>query len=216
MKKLLLSIFVAAGSATAANAQIAPEVGLNMANMTFKTAGGYIPPGTAISTSLKTGFTVGIIRERSLTDNLFLQPGLFYLMNGCNFTGGGSYNINTVQIPINIAYKPGQAGSNRFFFGGGPYIGYNISGTLHTGGSSKAINISLYQGYGLKPFDGGLGINAGVLLLSDFYFRLHYQRGLINLRPGGDANNSTKTSAISITLGYYFGSKYAEESKDKE
>src|ERR1035437_1451764 len=138
MKKIILSLVSVGMISTAANAQlaIAPELGLNLANMAFKYAG-----VTDNTTSMKAGLAIGAVIDFGLTDNIYLQPGLFYLMNGCNGTGGTSYNLNTIQIPVNFEYKTGKEGGNRFFFGVGPYLAYNISGTFKDATTSTAVNI---------------------------------------------------------------------------
>ena len=141
MKKLILSLFMIITSIVGANAQfsIAPELGLNMANMTLKEKIGINPPVT-IGTAMKAGLVIGAIADLGLNEKLYVQPGVFYLMNGCNIVGGGTYNINTVEIPVNIVYKSGQEGGNRFYFGVGPYIGYNISGTVKMSGSTTTLS----------------------------------------------------------------------------
>ena len=205
MKKIILSLLSVAVLATAANAQIAiaPELGLNMANVAFK---------PSASTSMKAGLGIGAIVDIGLTDNLFLQPGLFYEMTGCNFSGG-SYNVNTIQIPVNIEYKLGEAGSGRFFFGVGPYLADNIGGTIKVGSNSTSLKIGSDKANDdIKGMDFGIGLNFGYLLANGFYARAHYQMGMSNLQPGGDANNSIKTSAIGVTVGYYFGHKSAKKS----
>jgi hypothetical protein len=216
MKKLLLSLLSVAIIATAANAQIciAPELGLNMANMTFKSNN---PQNSGPSgSSMKAGLGIGAIVDIGFTDNLFLQPGLFYLMNGCNLSGGGSINVSTIQIPVNVEYKLGEVGSGRFFFGVGPYLGYNIGGNYKFNGMSSSLKIgSDAKSDNLTAMDLGFGINLGYQLANNFYARAHYQMGLSNLQPGGDANNSTKTSAVGITVGYYFcGKKTTKKGSD--
>jgi hypothetical protein len=199
MKKIFLSLLTVAIAATEANAQIAiaPELGLNMANLAFKPSG---------STSMKAGAALGAIVDIGLTDNLFLQPGLFYEMTGCNFSGG-SFNINTITVPVDVEYKLGEAGSGRFFFGAGPYLGYNISGTAKGSGSSTSLKIGSDKTDNIKAMDVGLGVNLGYMLASNLYFRGHYQFGFSNLDPSGASGVSTKTSAIGVTIGYYLGGK---------
>ncbi len=203
MKKLILSLLSVAAIATSANAQlaIAPELGLNMANMTGKSG------GTSSDYKMKAGLAVGAVIDFGLTDNLYLQPGLFYLMNGAKANvGDATINVNTIQIPINFVYKLGEEGDNRFFFGVGPYIGYNLSASVKSGGNSTTINIGTDKtADGIKPMDFGVGLNLGYLLSNGIFVRAHYQMGLANLDPISDADNTLKTSAIGLTVGYYFG-----------
>jgi hypothetical protein len=202
MKKILLSLVAVALLGTA-NAQIsfAPELGLNLANMSIKSG------GTSMSTSMKAGLAVGGIADIGFTDNLSLQPGIFYVMNGCNFSGG-SYNVGTIQVPINVIYKLGEEGGNRFFFGAGPFIGFNMSAKAKAGSTSTTIDIGTDKTKdGLKPLDFGVGVNLGYMLANGLFFRAHYQMGLANLDPISDADNTAKSSAVGVTAGYFFGKK---------
>jgi hypothetical protein len=231
MKKTILSLVAVGLMATAANAQIAiaPELGLNLSDISAKSqdpAGGT----HTTSTSMRPGLAVGAIVDIGITGNIFFQPGLFYEMTGAKSTDApqSKININTLVIPLNFEYKFGVAGGNRFFAGVGPYIGYNISGketwdadpanyipagshTL-TFGSDKGS--ALGTGDDLKALDLGLGLNVGYLLSNGFYVRAHYQMGLTNLLPGGDDKNSFKTSAFGLTVGYYLtGQKGSKKTK---
>ena len=202
MKKLILSLLAVATIATNSKAQlaIAPELGLNMSNITGKSM------GTDLNLNMKAGLAIGANVDFGLTDNISLQPGLYYLMNGAKASqGDGSINISTLQIPVNVEYKFGEEGGNRFFVGIGPYIGYNLSATAKGGGNSVTWKIgSDKDNDQLKAMDFGLGLNVGYLLTNGFFVRAHYQMGLTNLDPIGDADNSMKSSAIGLTVGYYF------------
>jgi Outer membrane protein beta-barrel domain len=212
MKKIILSLLSVAAITSAANAQIAfaPELGLNLANMAIN------DEGTKVSTSMKAGLTVGAIVDIGFTDNLYLQPGLFYMMNGAKFSGG-SYNVNTIQIPVNVEYKLGDPGDNRFFFGAGPYLGYNVSANTKVGSTNTKIDIGTDKTKdGLKPLDIGLGVNLGYLLSNGFFARAHYQLGLTDLNPVGKSDHSIKTSGLGLTVGYYLGGKKAKKPAGKK
>ena len=189
-----------------------PELGLNMANMAVKSG------GTTASTSFKAGLAIGGVVDFGFTKNIYLQPGVFFLMNGCNFSGSGaysvsgSYDINTIQVPINVEYKLNKPGGNRLFFGIGPYIGYNISGTQKTGSTSTTLTIGSDSASGatIKALDFGAGINIGYQIAKGFFARAHYQMGFANLAEkgtGANSSNSMTTSAIGVTIGYLFGGK---------
>jgi len=192
-----------------------PELGLNMANMAFK----YSASGTTTKTktTFKPGLAVGGVVDFGFTNNIYLQPGLFFLMNGCNFSASGSgvysspsgsYNLNTIQLPINFLFKLSKPGKNRIFFGIGPYVAYNIGGTSKSGSSSTTLKIGSDQTKdNVKALDLGAGINAGYQFAMGLLIRAHYQMGFANLTPGGNSSNSSTTSAIGLTVGYLFGGK---------
>lgn len=207
MKKIILSLFSVAAIATTSNAQLsfAPEAGLNMANMNMKSA------GSTVSTSMKPGVAIGAIVDFGFTDNLFLQPGLFYVMNGAKLSSPSlTYSINSLQIPVNVIYKLGEDGNNRFFFGAGPYLAYNLSGNVSDGGGTIHIGTDKAKDQ-LKPIDFGVGLNVGYLLVNGLFFRVHYQMGLTDLNPAGDSDGTVKTSALGVTAGYYLGHKKAKK-----
>ncbi len=180
-----------------------PELGLNMADMAFKPAGG-------TTTSFKPGLAIGGIVDFSFAKNFYLQPGLFYLMNGAKYSNpsnSGTDNLNTIQLPINVEYKLSKPGKNRLFFGIGPYIADNISGMTKSGGKSYTAKIGSDKMDDIKALDYGAGINIGYELAMGFFARAHYQMGFANLDPSGISGSSTTTSAIGVTVGYLFGGK---------
>ena len=200
---LLFILFTAA----TANAQIALEGGVNIANLSIKS------DGAKWTTKFLTGGAVGIAADILLVPNIYFQPGLFYEMNGCTITGvpNGSFTVRTVTIPLNIEYKSGDKCSSRFFIGAGPYIGRNTSGEYDISAHGKIpavggpLVVDPAPGYNYKKVDVGFGINLGYQLKKHSYLRLRYQVGFINLIPGGDADNFIKSSSIGVTLGHIFG-----------
>ena len=221
MKKIITLV---AFGVVAMNAQaqqpIAGELGLNMANMSVKTG------GTSESTNMKAGLGLGAITDVKITDNICFQPGLFYEMTGYKETVLGtdySVNISTLTIPLNFQYNFGAATENHFFVGVGPYLGYNIGGNAKYGSNSTSLKIGSSKpdasgngGDNIKAMDFGAGLNVGYMLANGWYARAHYQMGFSNLDPIGDADNSMKTSAIGITVGYYFTGHKAKKTSEKK
>jgi hypothetical protein len=219
MKKTILSVLFCTAAMAEASAQItiAPELGLNMANMSVKSL------GVGTNNTTRPGFEVGGVVDIPFNPNLSLQPGLYFMMNRSYLKSldpvlsdevNMTYNIKTFQVPVNLEYKFGTAGHNRLFIGGGPYLGYNAGGNIiYTGGITRSLNIGTKgpdaQGPGddIKPLDFGLGINAGYMLKNGLYVRARYQAGIANLAPGTIEYNSIKMSSFGLSVGYSFGSK---------
>ena len=230
MKKIIAALFTISAFGTCANAQtiaspvshqkenkevkksiaFAPEIGLNMADMTLKAS------GLKQKTSMKPGLAIGGVVDFGLSNNYYLQPGLFYLANGCNIKQNaappeiappGSINLNTIQLPVNVLYKSGKPGMNRLFLGIGPYVAYNISGTGKiTGGSTTTFTMGdKPNASNIRPLDYGAGINAGYECPMGFLIRVHYQVGFPNLNP--TPGGTETTSALGLTVGYLFGGK---------
>jgi len=206
MKSIGLTLLFIASITVAANAQVGLEMGLNMADLAIKSG------GTSVATGFKPGFGMGTAADIGIGDgHLYFEPGLFFEMNGCKLTAGagGNYSINTITIPVYLEYKSGEKCGKRFFFGAGPVIGNNMSGSYTINGSggvpdqSGSFTIGSNAG-DLKALDIGLGVNAGYQFRNGLYFRLHYQMGFANILGGGDGNNSIKSSAFGLTMGYIF------------
>ena len=213
MKKLILYLLIVVTFTNGADAQIAiaPEAGLNMANMSLKTY------GNLVSTGIRKSFTFGGSLDHGFTDHIYIQPGVFYVRNGCDVTGVGWEKINTLQVPVGIAYKAGMPGGNRFFVGAGPYFGYNISGSTKINDTSASLKIGNDKNKDdITAIDLGFSVFVGFQLSNNFFARLQYQNSINNLTPDGDRYNSTRTNSISIKIGYYFGDSRPERPKKKK
>jgi hypothetical protein len=206
----LTLLFIALMATTApreCRAQVGAELGLNMANLAIKS------DGNSVKTTFKPGFAIGIPAGITVTPHVYFEPGLFFEMTGAKLTAQptGKYSINTVTVPINIEFKTGEKCGGRFFIGIGPYIGYNVGGsyTANAYGILAATSVTLKIGTAntddLKALDAGAGINFGYQLKMRLYARAHYQMGFVDLNPAADGNNSLKTSAFGVTVGYMFG-----------
>jgi hypothetical protein len=202
MKKIYLALFIAFTTAITAQAQLAIEGGLNMANMAFK-----VPAGLALATTYKAGAALGIAVDMMLVDHIYFQPGLFFEQAGATVTSvpEGSYTINTVTIPLNIEYKTGEKCGARFFFGVGAYYAAYISGSVHSDASQyyPAVDGDIKFGESIKSADMGIGLNVGYQLKKHFYGRLHYQQGLTNIGMTNDVK--VTTSALGVTIGFLLG-----------
>jgi hypothetical protein len=216
MKKFFLLITLVTFFVKTSVGQIAfsPEIGVNLADLSFGN-NGYGYGGTG----LKAGLAAGCFADIRLSDHFYLQPGLFYLMTGCEVTGwygtsAGSINVNTIEIPLNIEFKFGNDGGGRLFIGGGPYVAFNISGSQQLGGTSTKLSIgneaqdTLGNGDNLKPVDFGISSNIGYMFAGGFYFRISNQVGLVNLNPPSYYGQTIQSSSVSFTIGYLIrGSK---------
>lgn len=204
MKNAFYTLSVLTVMAAPATAQFGFEGGLNMANLAIKSAGNTVP------TKFKAGAAIGIVAGFSLTDanHFYFEPGVFYQMNGAKITSlpTGGYSINSVNIPLNIEYRWGEKCSARFFVGAGPYIADNISASYYFDayGAIPSSSKDLVIGTDIKKLDYGLGANFGYIGKKHLFFRAHYQVGLNNLYPVGNANNSLKQSSFGLTGGYLF------------
>ncbi len=98
------------------------------------------------------GGRVGIVGDYSLTEHLYIQPAVFFVMKSNKETAVTSATINIpissfnvgagaalsmkqesrfyyAEVPVSILYKWGETGSGRFFIGLTPYAAYGIGGS---------------------------------------------------------------------------------------
>lgn len=155
--------------ALATNAQIgiAPEAGLNIANMrgeyNYNASTG--KAGTdEIKGGAKLGVKVGANININIADRIQIQPGIFYSTKG--YKQGdkqnnehGYYNAATqenvtlhfAEIPVNIQYMFNDPGEGRFFVGLGGFMGVAFSGKTIKDKGTESIFPSYNSQNGLHP-----------------------------------------------------------------
>lgn len=205
MKKVFLSLCAASMLATVANAQLtyAPEAGFNFGNLILtETNNG---ASATVVTSTRYGIRLGAIGEYSFNDNFYLQPGIFFAENGAHGSNNSTViKLNGLQIPVNVVYKFGKPGGNRFFIGAGLALTYYISGSTSDGSNSADIKFGSGADQ-TKPMDLGFGLHVGYQLEKGYYVRFGYIRGFSNLNNSDGA--TLNTYAETLTVGYFLGNK---------
>ena len=210
MKAATLSLIILAFFTTSLHAQASfgPEVGGLFSNYQGKSGGNTVP------TNARIGLRAGGVVDIGLSNNLCLQSGLFYVMNGYKISEAfvsGSANVNTLEIPILLTLKLSSPDKDRTFVGVGPYIARNLSGSSkandpYNGNTSSTMSVGNSSTDDIKPFDFGLCINAGYQISYGLYIRLHYQKGFVNLIPRGNSDNSSENTNYGVSVGYLFSS----------
>ena len=208
MKKLICSLLcVCAVSYAHAQLSFGPEVGLQYTNYPGKTN------GEKDDAKGRVGFRMGGVVDVPLSGHFYFQPGLLYVRNGykfdnvvVTFTG----KVDALQIPLNVLFKAGKPGGERFFFGVGPYVAFNLGGSVERNyyGTKETHTFEIGNNAlndDLKRTDIGIGLNVGYQLSNNLFMRAHYQRGFVNLLPGGDVNNATYSTNAGASVGYLFG-----------
>jgi hypothetical protein len=183
-----------------------PKAGVNLSTMTLKSSGFSIDP------TMLVGFHVGVISEISITDNLVLQPGIFYSTKGSKykisysqFSYEASIAPSYIDIPINLGYYFGT-GKTKIALFAGPYIAYGIGGKSESDGESADISFGNTDDNDMKPLDFGLNIGAGVNL-NGLLISAQYGLGLANLVPSSSSDGEMKNGVIGISLTYLLGGK---------
>ncbi len=181
------------------------EIGANAANYYFS------QPGYNYDNTFTVAGRFGGVLDIALSRHLFLEPGLFAVVNGTNLT----YNnyipehvyVYSGELPINILYKLGNARGNRFFFGLGGFLGYNFAGSNSNTTSSiypTDIKVGTNKNDFIAPLDYGVGANVGYQLKNGLFFRARYQLGLANLSPDNSNNSKITSTSVGLQAGYFF------------
>jgi hypothetical protein len=113
---------------------------------------------------------------------------------------GFSANINYLELPLNLVYKP-MLGSGKLIAGFGPYFGYAISGKYKYNDNSEDIKFGNNAEDDLKPLDIGANLLFGYEFMSKISIQMNAQLGLVNLVPDGDSDNSVKNTGFGFSVG---------------
>ncbi len=187
MKKLLLSAaIVVAGFC--ANAQIGygVKLGLNVSTLTGDDSEGI---------KSKIGVNGGGFVNIPLATSFAVQPELLFSTEGAKVDGGGSINLNYINVPVMLQYR-----KSGFIGELGPQIGFLASANTKFDGDTEDIKEVL------NSTSFALNFGAGYQLESGIGFGARYSLGLSNLAK--DSNDGTiKTSVFSVGLHYNFGGK---------
>jgi hypothetical protein len=221
MKKICLLVFCTILVLNNVTAQVgyAPEVGVNFSSMHFT------PPFYYQQVSVKglVGPRIGGIIDLDMGKHIYIQPGLFFSSKGAKRNLSYNYNdtaqsvnetlrLDYIELPINVLFKTGVQGDNRFFFGLGVDFAQlvggkdNVHDLIDTGtGQNFAINSNGNPNNAVASFDIGLNFTLGYELRSGAYIRAFYTMGVRDLSLDSDEGEVDKNFAGGVSIGYFFG-----------
>lgn len=214
MRKILLPLVFCLPLHTVAQVSIAPIVGFNMSGYTRTRA----PHGT--------GLSIGVMTDIKLSNRIYLQPGVLYVMNRFVFertnedplyaytTNVKGYE-NTVELPVNLAFKTKPNGKGRFAFSAGPYMVDDLSARSHvkitdplgTVVYDKAENFNYWKTRREK-FNVGVNVNIGYELNNGLLARAFGQLGLTNY--------ARESYRVGLAIGYFIGKKTISTAKQPD
>lgn len=152
---------------------------------------------------------LGLVADISLNKNLSLQPQLLYSGRGTkkkHEDHSDVFKFNSIEIPVNLLYRSSNKGGS-FFIGGGPSLGYNLSGELHSHDAGESSS-DFEFGSGvneIKRIDFGFNALAGYELKNGVFFSVNYTRGLSNWLNTSAAE--WRNNNLGVSVGYFFGKK---------
>lgn len=131
---------------------------------------------------------------------------------------GHIFKIQSIDLPIGIAYSLHDRNDNKLIIGLFPYVRYNLSGnamysairngnmTTYDNDVQDIVfddNFGLdYLGYlGMKRYNYGVGVNMGYIFRNKFIAYVHYQRSVAGFGPQYEFN---RTHNLGISLSYLF------------
>jgi hypothetical protein len=206
MKKILFAaLLVVSVNAVMAQTKFGVKMGPNWANWTVKEDGQRDDEFKS-----RFGFHAGFVADIGISSNFSFQPQLLYVNKGSAIDHGDHTDnavMNSIDIPLNFLYKAPSSGGT-FFVGGGPNLGFNLSGTMKSDEhENEKIEIGSDVGQ-LKGFDFGLNFLAGYELKNGLFFSANYTPGLTNLAnvPSG-VDYTARSNYFGLSVGYFFGGK---------
>lgn len=199
MKKFLPLSIVALLTITATSAQslrYGITGAMNVANYAMEVEGISFNPDSRI------GFRAGFRMEM---DAPFIYEGFYFdaeallSAKGAKFDSSSGEDATSVvsrpyylEIPIHIGYRYMFGQGNVGIFGSfGPYFGVGLFGTNKVTAAGVESKPDAFSSDGLKRFDFGLGLRAGVTMFDHYRIYLGYDWGLIDVAKmsGNKINN---------------------------
>lgn len=201
---LMLAVIGMCCTAKAQESSWGLRLGPNFATFSEK-----VDEGSATDYKYKVGYRIGVIGDLGLSENFYIQPGLYF--NSIGAIQEIDYrdvtvNLGYLQLPVLASYRIALNNSTKLHLNAGPYIAYGISGKIkYEGEKVNAFGTGDDEG-GLKRFDAGLSFGLGVSV-NKFYWGVGYDLGLTELfdEDAWELDGvKTKNRNIFVTLGYNF------------
>lgn len=149
-------------------------------------------------------FHVGVVADYAISNRFSIQPQLLLQGKGTKIAHEGhsdKYSFTSLDLPINFLYR-----SKGFFVGGGPNLGFNLSGKVKSDEAGEGGDIEFGTDPGqIKRFDFGVNALAGYQWKSGLFFSANYTLGVANW---SNVSGSTwRNNILGVSLGYMLKGK---------
>ena len=209
MKKVLLFFVLVAMSVVSVNAQDNLKWGVM--------AGRNVSKYTITGFDSRIGFHAGVKAELGLSQEAsgaYMDFAALLTLKGAKIDGGSiasiKFNPYYLEVPVHVGYKYAVNDDFALFGSVGPYIAVGLFGKakakvdgniadlgeLGTNSASEDI----FGDDGLKRFDFGLGLKAGVEFSKKYQLAISYDFGLVEVAK----DLGMKNRNLMISLGYMF------------
>ncbi|WP_291593076.1 porin family protein [Bacteroides sp.] len=217
MKKVLLFFALVAISVVSINAQDNLKWGV-MAGMN-------VSKYTITGFDSRIGFHAGVKAELGLSQEAsgaYMDFAALLTLKGAKIDGGAiaslKFNPYYLEIPVHIGYKYAVNDDFALFGSVGPYIAVGLFGKakLNMGSAfddlaemegieiegmeGKSLSEDIFGDDGLKRFDFGLGLKAGVEFSKKYQVAISYDFGLVEVAK----DSGMKNRNLMLSLGYMF------------
>lgn len=208
MKKFLplfLVVLVATATVSAQGLRYGITGAMNVANYAMEVEGISFNPDSRI------GFRAGFRMEMDapfIYDGFYFDAEALLSAKGAKFDSSSGEDAASVisrpyylEIPIHIGYRYMFGQGNVGIFGSfGPYFGVGLFGTNKVTVAGVETKPDAFSSDGLKRFDFGLGLRAGVAMFEHYRIYVGYDWGLIDVaKSGGNKINNRN---------FYVGASY--------
>ena len=158
MKKFLLCLLIVGGIFFELKAQ--EEMywglrgGLNLSNIHEKT-----DVDVTADWENRAGFRLGMVIGAPLKGKLYIEPGIYFTTLGMKYKDDKDemkLNINYLQIPILLTFRPHIGENTRLHLSAGPYVACGVGGKMK-------FNKGKVDIFSIKRFYIGMGYDLGLV-----------------------------------------------------
>lgn len=210
-KVLIASIVLLCSSATMAQVNYGVKAGVNLNRSTYDEA-----PYSKYQTSLPSFYLTGYA-EFNLGRSFAIQPGVSlqgkgdkYKFDGHGMEGKASWDVLTIEVPVNLVYYIPTGNVGDLFVGAGPYVGVSIAGKRKIDGTVTGFGPAGERDMKFTGddrdqnlLDAGANFLLGYKLKSGFLITAGYGLGISDLDPNG-SNDHIHNRTIRFGLGFQF------------
>lgn len=167
--------------------------------------------GLSFNPDSRVGFRAGVRMEVAapfIMDGVYMDAELLLSSKGAKIDssiGGDGVSSTSrpyyLELPLHVGYRHMFGEGNFGIFGSfGPYLAMGIFGTDKTTVEGVVSKPDTFSDDGLKRFDFGLGLRAGVAMFDHYRIYVGYDWGLINIAQSSDNKINNRN--------FYVGASY--------